>query len=198
MGRQYLWDAERTNETGSENTDLSAPTFNSIDVETANADPASICAIGVVEVVDGVVKSEWSTLINPGEPFNRDNIAIHGITAEAVQASPTLPDCYLDLGQLLSGSILVSYTDFDREALAGAADKYGLAPIEVTWLDAATVARRAWPHRYGTRGWSLATVAARLGIQFRHHVAVEDARAAAEIVLRACKQKQLELEDWLL
>ena len=137
-------------------------------------------------------------MINPCESFNPDNIAIHGIAAEDVQVSPTLPDCYPDLVRLLSGSILVSYTDFDREALAGAADKYGLPPIEATWLDAATVARRAWPHRYGTRGWSLPAVAGRLGIRFQHHIAVEDARAAAEIVLRACEQKQLDLEDWLL
>ena len=178
------------NQTGKA-TDLSGPTFNAVDVETANADPSSICEIGVVQVRHGVVESQWSTLINPCEPFNAKNIAIHGIREETVQDSPTLPECYPEFSRLVTGRILVSHTDFDRVALAAAARKHRLQPIRATWLDSALVARRAWPHRYGTRGWSLAAVAARLGIQFRHHVAVEDARAAAEIVLCACDRKQL-------
>jgi DNA polymerase III epsilon subunit-like protein len=63
------------------------------------------------------------------ELFNTANIAIHGITAEAVRNSPTLPDCYLDLMEILSGSILVTYTDFDREALAGAAENMASHPL---------------------------------------------------------------------
>ena len=40
-------------------------TFNSIDVETANADRASICQIGIVHVRDGSVVGQWETLVNP-------------------------------------------------------------------------------------------------------------------------------------
>lgn len=177
---------------------MRGPTFNAVDVETANADPASICEIGIVQVHQGVVKNQWSTLINPNTPFNPNNTAIHGISHDTVRNSPTLPNCYPELSQQLTGGIIVSHTDFDRIALAAAARKHGLQPIRATWLDSALVARRAWPHRHGTHGWSLATITARLGIQFQHHVAVEDARAAAEIVLRACDQKQLSIEDWLL
>ena len=177
---------------------MSRPTFNALDVETANARPSSICEIGVVQVRDGRVVRQWSTLVNPLEPFNMDNIRVHGITQERVKDSPTLSECYTELTGLLTGNILVSHTDFDRVALEDAALRHGLPPIQVTWLDSATIARRAWPHRYGVRGWSLSSVAARLGIEFRHHVAAEDARAAAEIVLRACEMKELSLEDWLL
>ena len=177
---------------------MTAPTFNAVDVETANADPASICEIGIVQVQNGVIQGQWSTLINPREPFNADNTSIHGIAEQTVRNSPALPDCYTELSRLLTGTILVSHTDFDRVALDGAARNHGLPTIKATWLDSATIARRAWPHRYGTRGWSLAAIAAHLGIDFRHHVAVEDARAAAAIVLRACEQKQLTLQDWFL
>ena len=34
-------------------------TFNSIDVETANADRASICRIGVARVRDGEIRDQW-------------------------------------------------------------------------------------------------------------------------------------------
>lgn len=172
--------------------------FNAVDVETANSDPASICEIGVVEVLNGVVRGQWSTLINPDVPFSADNTSIHGRGEEAVRGSPTFAESYPELSRRLEGTIIVSHTDFDRLALEAAAQRHGLPTIRARWLDSATVARRAWPHRYGVRGWSLPAIAGRLGIQFRHHVAVEDARAAAEIVMRACEQKKLDLEDWFL
>lgn len=37
--------------------------FVAIDVETANADMASICQIGLAKYKDGVLEKEWSSLI---------------------------------------------------------------------------------------------------------------------------------------
>ena len=39
--------------------------FVAVDVETANADIASICQIGVVAFENGRVKESWQTLVNP-------------------------------------------------------------------------------------------------------------------------------------
>ena len=86
----------------------------------------------------------------------------------------------------------------DRVALDGAARKYGLRPLRTQWLDSAKIARRAWPERYGRSGYNLANVAADLGISFKHHDALEDARAAAEIVLYACQCTGLEINGWLV
>ena len=36
-----------------------------------------------------------------------------------------------------------------------------------------------------------------LGISFRHHDAMEDARAAGEIVLHACRHTGLSIDDWV-
>ena len=160
-------------------------TFNAIDVETANADPASICQIGIVHVCAGEIRDQWSTLVDPEVQFNALNVALHGISAETVRSSPTLPEVRKELHRLLTGMVLVSHTAFDRVALDGAMRNYGFKPIEATWLDSAMIARRTWPARYGVRGWALANIAAHLGIKFRHHVAVEDARVAAEIMRHA-------------
>ncbi len=76
--------------------------------------------------------------------------------------------------------------------------KYGLQPIRTAWLDSALIARRSWPEKYNRRrGWSLARIAGDLGIAFRHHDAMEDARAAGEIVLRACQHTGLNIDGWL-
>ena len=77
--------------------------------------------------------------------------------------------------------------------------RYDLEQLQVTWLDSADVARRAWPDDYGRgrRGWSLKDIASDLGISFEHHDALEDARAAAEIILHACAATETDIEGWL-
>ena len=172
-------------------------TFNAIDVETANADPASICQIGVIRVRAGEIREGLSVLVNPEVRFNPFNVRLHGISEDTVKDSKTLPQVQAELRRLIEGMVLVSHTAFDRVALSGATERYGLEAIRTTWLDSGMIARSAWPERYGRRGWGLASIAGDLGIAFRHHDAVEDARAAAEIVLHACQHTGLDIDAWL-
>ena len=171
--------------------------FNAIDVETANSRTASICQVGVVRVRDGRVDSCFSTLVNPEERFSPFNIRIHGIRPAEVQAAPPFDDVFAELFDWLDGSVLVSHTFFDRSALDGAARKYGLPIVPVTWLDSVAIARRAWPEKRGNGGYGLARLTADLGISFRHHDALEDARAAAGVVLYACLQTGKDIDDWV-
>ena len=53
------------------------------------------------------------------------------------------------------------------------------------WRDSVHVARAAWPELRGNGGHGLASLKQHLGLVFEHHDAGEDARAAAEVVLRA-------------
>ena len=172
-------------------------TFTAIDVETANADPSSICQIGIVHFRGGAIQEQRSMLVNPGQQFNSINVRIHGIDEDAVMYSATFPQVHPELRRRLGGTILVSHTAFDRIALEGAMHQYRLEQIKATWLDSARIARLTWPGQYGRRGWGLANIAGDLGIAFRHHDAVEDARAAGEIVLHACRSAGLDIDGWL-
>ncbi len=172
-------------------------TFNSIDVETANADRASICQIGIVHIRDGEIEDQWQTLVNPEDWFDPWNIELHGIDESTVSHSPTLPDVRDELRARLRGTVLVSHTSFDRVAFERAMTRYSLEQLQVTWLDSAKVARRAWPESYGRRGYGLKNIAKNLGISFDHHNALEDARAAAEIVLHACISTKIDIKGWL-
>ena len=58
--------------------------FIAIDVETANADMASICQVGIAKFADGQLVEVWSSLIDPEDFFDGINMAIHGIDAKAV------------------------------------------------------------------------------------------------------------------
>ena len=172
-------------------------TFNAIDVETANADMASICQIGIAHVKDGQIHDQWETLLNPDDQFDDMNIRIHGITPEDVVNSPSMPEVRDELRRRLRNSILVSHMPFDRVAFERAMTKYNLEQLQVTWLDSAMVVKRAWPERYGSRGYGLKNVASNLGIEFKHHDALEDARAAAQIILCVCEDRAIDIESCL-
>ena len=75
--------------------------------------------------------------------------------------------------------------------------RYNLQQLQVTWLDSASIARRAWPESYGRSGYGLKNIARDLDIAFKHHDALEDARAAAEIVRRACAATETDIDGWL-
>lgn len=147
-------------------------------------------------VDNNAVVDVWTTLIDPRVPFDPYNVAIHGLDAAAVAGAPTFSEIVGELENRLCPcfpAVVVSHTSFDRISLSRACNDRSLP---VTWLDGARIARRAWPERYARKGYGLANIARDLGIQFRHHDAGEDARVAAEIVLRASARMGLRIEDW--
>jgi DNA polymerase-3 subunit epsilon len=93
-------------------------------------------------------------------------------------------------------AIVVTHTPFDQTSLRRASQKYGLAEIPWTWLDSARVVRRQW-EEFRSSGYGLPNVAKELGIEYKAHNAVEDARAAGEVLIKAMEQSGLSLEVWL-
>jgi len=93
--------------------------------------------------------------------------------------------------------IVVSHTPFDRAALERACLRSNLTECECRWLDSARVARIAWPDFAGF-GCGLSKVATRLGITYRAHDALEDARCAGLVLLRAIADTGLSPEEWLI
>lgn len=171
------------------------PTFVSLDVETANADMSSICQIGICRFEGGEVVDRWETLINPQTYFDYINEQIHGITAEMVSDSPTFIQVADEISQRVSGGLVVTHTRFDRTALMQSYGKNEKPFFESEWLDSAMVARRAWPD-VAQRGFGLAPLAKRCGIEFRHHNALEDAEAAGRVLLHALHDSGEDLDWW--
>jgi DNA polymerase III subunit epsilon len=169
--------------------------FIAIDVETANADMGSICQIGVAKFVDGQLAEEWSTLVDPEDYFDDVNIAVHGIEPSMVKGQPKLPQIAERLRVTLEGSVSVCHTHFDRTALTRAYLKYQLNPIATKWLDSARVVRRTWKD-LAWKGYGLANVCARIGYEFKHHDALEDAKAAGYVLLAALRESQQDLDAW--
>lgn len=172
--------------------------FVAIDVETANADLSSICQVGVAIFQNGSCLDSWSSLVDPEDDFDGFNVSIHGIDEQKVKGAPTWPRIADTLRGLLSDSIVACHTPFDRAATTLACEKHGLDQFNCQWLDTARVVRRAWPEQFGAKGYGLHNVAKFLGIDFKHHDALEDARAAGEVLCRASVHAGLTLEDWFV
>ena len=170
--------------------------FIAIDVETANADMASICQIGIAKFKDGVLVEEWSSLVDPEDYFDFINIDIHGISEKDVIGAPTFSEVVGELSRFLSDSICVSHTHFDRVSIGRALDKYSLKPIETTWLDSARVARRTW-EECAWSGYGLSKVCEIIGYEFKHHDALEDAKASGQVLIAAIEKSGLNIEAWL-
>ena len=169
--------------------------FVAIDVETANSDCGSICQIGVVSVEEGEIVDGWQMLVDPGTPFADRNIEIHGITAWHVESAPTFSEIYDDVLTKLAGQIVACHTMFDRRAVRAACDIYRLEDLDCLWLDTAHVVRHSW-QQFRQRGYTLDNIANHLGIEFSHHDALEDARAAALVLLRAVEETGLTVRQW--
>lgn len=170
--------------------------FVAIDVETANADMASICQIGLARYDDGELAHEWKSYIDPEDYFDGINVSIHGIDESIVQGSPTFPELTDTLRSHLKGTVAVCHTHFDRVAIHQASRRYRMAPPECTWLDSARVARRTWKE-CARSGYGLHDVCRMLGYKFRHHDALEDAKAAAHILISAANHSGIDLQGWL-
>lgn len=174
-----------------------ATTFHAIDFELANPQPWSICQIGIVRIRDGRIDDRWSALVNPHTWFEKRRIRLHGIDGKAVVHQPTIRR-FRDRLRGLSRSVVVHHGGKEPDVLRAALARYGLPrPLEIKWLDSAQVAQRAWPRKYAVRGYGLAGLADSLGISVAHHDALEDAEAAAKVVLRACGDTGLDVPEWL-
>jgi DNA polymerase-3 subunit epsilon len=171
--------------------------FIAIDFETANSDLASICQLGAVTFQGGKAVKTWQTLINPEDYFDPWNVSIHGIDEGMVKNAPKFPKIFRSLRCVIAKQLVACHTHFDRVALSRVIEKYRLPQIDCIWLDTARVVRRAWVDLSST-GYGLKNVADKLGIEFNHHAAGEDARAAGEILLRAIAETGISLQDWLV
>lgn len=151
-----------------------------IDFETANHQPNSACQIGLV-VMDGfeiVLERSW-TIRPPRLYFSPQCVRVHGLTARDCMNQPTWEVLWPEIREILGASILLGHNvGFDARVLAETCKHYELPlpPLEIQCTR--LLSKRVWP---SLDGHGLANVAQHLGLSFRHHDALEDARASASI-----------------
>ncbi|MNF83767.1 DNA polymerase III PolC-type [compost metagenome] len=169
--------------------------FTVIDVETANPNLASICQVGIAVFRGGVLHESWSSLVNPHDYFHPMNVSVHGIDESMIASAPSWAEVYPQILPFVTGQIVASHMPFDRTATLRACQSAGLDHFDCSWLDTARVARRAWSE-FSRSGYGLKNLSSTFGITFQHHDALEDARAAGEILLRAIAHTGSSAAEW--
>lgn len=158
------------------------PVLLALDFETANHAPNSACQIGLVRIEGWRVVREESRLFRP--PTDEFFFSyLHGITWERVADEPHWGALWPELAPLFEGVhfLAAHNAPFDRGVLGATCAEYGLTPPALPFLDTVDLARKVW-NIYPTK---LNLVCGRLGIALNHHEALSDARACAEILIRA-------------
>lgn len=167
--------------------------FTAIDFETANGDPASACAVGLVKVRNAKIVDTFSTLINPPTgwwDFHPGNIGVHGIRPADVEHAPTWPEVLEQLLTFIEGDVLVAHNaGFDMGVLRKTTERVGLALPELNYACSLMISRKT----YNLDSYRLNAVAYAVGHEeFDHHDALADSDACARIIIHAAKRHGVE------
>ncbi|MFZ5354234.1 MAG: exonuclease domain-containing protein [Bacillota bacterium] len=165
--------------------------FAAIDFETANAERDSVCSMGIAIVEGGEIVKTAAWLIRPPKLyFNPINTMIHGITADDVRDKPEFNHLWEEILSYISGKMIIAHNaSFDISVLRYVLDRYKLEYPELSYCCSVNIAKKTWT---GLESYKLNALGEYLGFEFRHHDALEDAVAAARIVIEACKLKEVD------
>jgi len=156
--------------------------FTAIDFETADTGADSACAVGLVRVEDGKVVAREHRLIRPPRPWILYT-HIHGIAWKHVASQPGFGKTWDALRDLCEGvDFLAAHNaSFDKRVLAACTAGTGHRMPSAPFVCTVQVARKTW----NVRPTKLPDVARHLGLKLKHHEALSDAQACADIVLAA-------------
>ncbi len=127
--------------------------------------------------------------------FSVFNVELHGISSETVRFAPTFRQLWPQLTILLSKQPIIQHSRFDEHAINAACKAHNLSQPRLSWSNSVAIARTAWPALRGNGGHGLANLKQHLDLDFQHHDAGEDARAAAMVVLMAESELKKSLEE---
>ncbi len=168
-----------------------------VDLETTGAHPAwdRVTEVAVVEVQDGEVVSEWSTLVNPGTSIPPAIQALTGITNDMVADAPAFEELAPGLYERLEGRVFVAHNArFDYGFLRHEFERAGLR-FQARTLCTVKLSRRLYP---GHARHNLDSLIERHGLKFgprggARHRALGDAQAVWQFLRVAAEERGLDL-----
>ncbi|WP_100914603.1 exonuclease domain-containing protein [Pseudoalteromonas spongiae] len=155
-----------------------------VDIETTGGkkDTHRITEIGMVRVEQGKITDSWQTLVNPERHIPKMITELTGISNEMVKDAPKFEQIAEKLDTFSRNAIFVAHNvNFDygfiRQEFARLNKKYTRAKI--------CTVQQARKYLPGFKSYSLGKLCCDLNIELKnHHRALDDAKAAAEILLR--------------
>ncbi|MCA5004069.1 exonuclease domain-containing protein [Sphingobacterium bovistauri] len=172
-------------------------TFTSIDFELATSEYNSVCAVGLVSVVDGDIVNEFYSLVQPPEnKYMWQTTRVHGIKAKDTINAPSFIQLFPELLPLVYGQKMVAHNEeLDRKVLRLCMQHSGLVYEDLGLQEKWDCTSKIYKG-LGFTKTKLSIVCEIMGIQLNPHDALSDARASAELFLNKDLAK-LKLEKYL-
>jgi len=161
------------------------PIIVALDFETANNSRSSACQLGLVRLEGWRATLEKAWLIRPPTELFI-HTGIHGITWEDVADSPDFSELWPEVAACLKGAdyLAAHNAPFDKGVMEETLRHHGLKAPRQAYLDTVQIARQVWKI-FPTK---LNLVCQALSIPLQHHEALSDARACAQILVKAQEQ----------
>lgn len=156
--------------------------FLAIDFETANYYRNSACAVGLVKVKNNEIVEKTSFLIKPPQKwFVFTNL--HGISWEHVKDEPGFDTLWSSLKNFFEDIefIVAHNASFDRSVIKKCCEHYGIEFPKIPFVCTVHISRLLW-NIYPT---NLPKVCQHFNIPLKHHDALSDTEACAQIMIKA-------------
>ncbi len=173
-------------------TPIASAVFTVVDVETTGMAPVHrIIEIGAARVENLAVGRTYETLVDAGVHIPSEITSLTGITREMLDGAPGPAEALSGLLDFMSGSVFAAHNaPFDRSFVFREAREYCGRMPDNPVLCTRLLARRAVP---GKESYSLDAMARAVGHEIgRRHRALDDALAAARLLISCC-QRLMEL-----
>ncbi len=159
--------------------------FTAIDFELATAKYSSVCSVGIVNVVNGEIVNEFYSLVQP--PQNKymwQTSRVHGIKPKHTLDSPTFEELYPQIKDLLRSKHMVAHDELlDRSVLKETMNFYHLPYEELGLANMWDCTSKIY-RSLGFERTKLSICCELMGVELKHHDALSDARATAELYLK--------------
>ncbi|MBX2965658.1 MAG: 3'-5' exonuclease [Cyclobacteriaceae bacterium] len=160
---------------------MEGKTFTAIDFETAQGYRWSICQVGLVRVVNGIITGKIDLLVQPPDNYYWKNfVDLHGISWNMTKNAPAFDEVWPVIEPYIRGQHVVAHNSaFDFSCIRQALAWYGIDEPEYTGHCT-----------YRIYGKSLSRLCEQYGIGLNHHNALSDAMACAELFLQHLKNDE--------
>ena len=161
------------------------------DLEVLNQDPASICSIGIVEMVDQKVKSTYYSLVKPMNlSFDSFSYKVHQIKPKSLRNEKTFPEIWEEIKEYFQNSLVISHDiQGDMYHLRADFKKYSM-PFPTLHMSCTNVlAHLVYPE---LTKYNLHDLCEMHHYEFHAHHALEDAKATMFLYQQMLKEKGCE------
>lgn len=161
------------------------------DIEVLNQDPTSICAIGIVELIDKKEVSSYYSLIKPKNlSYDMYRYKVHKIKSKSLVNEKSFLEVWKEINQYFKDAIVISH-DIQgdmlnlRETL-----KFNHIPYPALCMSCTNVlAHLMYPQ---LQKYNLKNLSESLGFEFVAHHALEDARACANLLIHILDEMNMD------